>query len=104
VEATDNRVEVHIQKIRFREAGSPGKVDLLYERTCGRYREEDAATADTRYERDLPPVPVPPPPVPPLFAAASPHGTNGHAASVPFDESQDVNPDEEEQDMEEFTP
>jgi twinkle protein len=39
VEADDNRIEVHIQKIRFREIGKPGKVDLIYEPDCGRFHE-----------------------------------------------------------------
>jgi twinkle protein len=37
VEANDNRVEVHIQKIRFREVGTPGKVDLQYQPRYGRF-------------------------------------------------------------------
>lgn len=39
VEADDNRVEVHIQKIRFREIGKPGKIELIYEPDCGRFHE-----------------------------------------------------------------
>lgn len=39
VEANDNRVEVHVQKIRFREIGKPGMVELLYEPACGRFHE-----------------------------------------------------------------
>jgi twinkle protein len=44
VEGYDRRVEVHIQKIRFREIGTPGKVDLVYQPWCGRYT--DAADAE----------------------------------------------------------
>ena len=43
VEANDNLVEVHIQKIRFREIGTPGKVELRYQPRCGRYLDEWAA-------------------------------------------------------------
>ena len=39
VDANDNRVQVHVQKIRFREIGKPGGVELLYEPWCGRFRE-----------------------------------------------------------------
>jgi hypothetical protein len=39
VEAEHHRVEVHIQKIRFREVGTPGMVELDYNLTCGRYTE-----------------------------------------------------------------
>jgi twinkle protein len=39
VEVDDNRVEVHIQKIRFREIGKPGMVELIYEPSCGRFHE-----------------------------------------------------------------
>lgn len=39
VEANNNRVEVHIQKIRFREIGRPGLIDLTYEPSCGRFHE-----------------------------------------------------------------
>jgi twinkle protein len=47
VEADDNRVEVHIQKIRFREIGKPGVVTLTYEPSCGRFIEpwQDGARA-----------------------------------------------------------
>jgi twinkle protein len=41
VEADDNRIEVHIQKIRFREIGKPGKVVLIYHPDCGRFSEPD---------------------------------------------------------------
>jgi twinkle protein len=37
--ANDNRVEVHIQKIRFREIGRPGDIELTYEPRCGRFHE-----------------------------------------------------------------
>jgi twinkle protein len=39
VELNNNRVEVHIQKIRFREIGKPGMVELIYEPSCGRFHE-----------------------------------------------------------------
>jgi twinkle protein len=41
VEANDGRVEVHIQKIRFREVGTPGKVELRYQPWCGRFADLD---------------------------------------------------------------
>jgi twinkle protein len=45
VEANDARVEVHIQKIRFREVGTPGLVELCYLPRCGRYGELDPVDA-----------------------------------------------------------
>lgn len=39
VDANNNRVQVHIQKIRFREIGKPGGVELVYEPDCGRFHE-----------------------------------------------------------------
>ena len=39
IEADDNQVEVHIQKIRFREIGKPGMVNLVYDPSCGRFHE-----------------------------------------------------------------
>ena len=39
VEANDNVVEIHIQKIRFREIGRPGMVKLVFDPTCGRFIE-----------------------------------------------------------------
>ena len=39
VDANDNRVQVHVQKIRFREIGKPGGVELVYEPSCGRFHE-----------------------------------------------------------------
>jgi twinkle protein len=39
VEANDNRVQIHIQKVRFREIGKTGGVTLIYEPLCGRLHE-----------------------------------------------------------------
>lgn len=39
LEADNNLVEVHFQKIRFREIGKPGMVNLIYDPTCGQFRE-----------------------------------------------------------------
>jgi len=44
VEAEGNTVEVHVQKIRFREIGKPGIVDLVYQPSIGRF--EEAAQED----------------------------------------------------------
>ena len=41
VEANDNVVEVHVQKIRFREIGKPGMVKLIFDPTCGRFRQPE---------------------------------------------------------------
>jgi hypothetical protein len=39
VDAEDHSVEVHIQKIRFREIGHTGQVGLVFEPKCGRFTE-----------------------------------------------------------------
>lgn len=39
VDANDNRVQVHVQKVRFREVGRPGGIELVYEPSCGRFHE-----------------------------------------------------------------
>jgi twinkle protein len=39
LESPDHLVEVHVQKIRFREIGTPGKVELLYRPSCSRFLE-----------------------------------------------------------------
>jgi twinkle protein len=39
VEAGDGHVELHVQKVRYREIGHPGKIDLWLEKSCGRYNE-----------------------------------------------------------------
>lgn len=39
VESNSTHVEVHIQKVRFREIGRPGAIALLYDRTTGRFHE-----------------------------------------------------------------
>jgi hypothetical protein len=52
VEGHDHRVEVHIQKIRFREIGTPGKVDLVYQPWCGRYA--DVADGEALSPQDAP--------------------------------------------------
>ena len=39
IEANNDLVEVHVQKVRFREIGKPGMVELVYEPACGRFRE-----------------------------------------------------------------
>jgi len=36
---TENQVEVHIKKIRFKEVGKPGKVNFKYDIPSGRYYE-----------------------------------------------------------------
>jgi len=38
--AYDDTVEIHIQKIRFKEVGKIGTVELKYDRMCGRYFEK----------------------------------------------------------------
>lgn len=39
VEGEGTKVEVHIQKIRFREIGKPGLVELVYQPSCSRFAE-----------------------------------------------------------------
>jgi twinkle protein len=39
IDDTDGRVEIHIQKIRYREIGSPGMIELWFDRACGRYSD-----------------------------------------------------------------
>jgi twinkle protein len=40
----DSPVQIHVQKIRFREVGSPGMADLRFNRLNGRYTDN----VDTR--------------------------------------------------------
>jgi twinkle protein len=54
VEGYDHRVEVHIQKIRFREIGTPGKVDLVYQPWCGRYTDAADTEAPPPHEAPHP--------------------------------------------------
>lgn len=38
-EPDSQKVEIHVQKVRFKHVGRPGIVDLLYDRVTGRYNE-----------------------------------------------------------------
>jgi twinkle protein len=44
VAASDHRVQVHVQKIRFREVGRVGMVELVFDPLTGRFRECRAST------------------------------------------------------------
>jgi twinkle protein len=44
VKAADHRVQVHVQKIRFREVGHLGMVELVFDPLTGRFRECRAST------------------------------------------------------------
>jgi twinkle protein len=39
VKADDNRVQIHVQKVRFRTTGKPGVVELRYHQATGRFSE-----------------------------------------------------------------
>jgi twinkle protein len=39
VAASDHRVQVHVQKIRFREVGRVGKVELVFDPLTGRFQK-----------------------------------------------------------------
>jgi twinkle protein len=39
VTASDHRVQVHVQKIRFREVGRVGKIELVFDPLTGRFQE-----------------------------------------------------------------
>jgi twinkle protein len=48
VDANDNHVTIYVQKVRFLTVGKPGECALIYEPSCGRFREprlEDQAWA-----------------------------------------------------------
>lgn len=47
IESETHEVEVHIQKIRFREIGKPGMIKLYYDPSCGRF--EEAAVQEHRW-------------------------------------------------------
>lgn len=37
VKADDNRVQIHVQKVRFRQTGKPGVVELFYQQATGKF-------------------------------------------------------------------
>ena len=39
VSASDDRVQVHVQKIRFRGVGRVGKIELVFDPLTGRFQE-----------------------------------------------------------------
>lgn len=51
VEADNGRVQVHVQKIRFKNLGKPGLVELKYDKITGRYSEIPSVVAIDKYRR-----------------------------------------------------
>lgn len=51
VEADNGIVQVHVQKVRFKHLGSPGLVELRYDKVTGRYSEIASAYDIASYRR-----------------------------------------------------
>jgi len=55
VTAKDSVVQIHIQKVRFKNNGKPGMAELKYEYITGRFLEKDAPSPDySDYTNNLP--------------------------------------------------
>lgn len=51
VEADNNSVQIHVQKVRFKHLGRPGMVELRYDRVTGRYSQVPSIVDMDRYRR-----------------------------------------------------